>query len=67
MNPLKVLGTSLRALFAAVVAFGTGLSAVLVGDVGIGALTDGQWVTIGLGALIAFGGVWGIVNVKANA
>lgn len=56
--------TSLRAIYAGVAAFLTGLSAVLVGDVSIGDLTDGQWVTLGLGALTAFGGVWGFVNLK---
>lgn len=61
---MKYLGKSLRAIFAGLVAFGTGLSAILVGDVGMGALTDGQWVTLAMGALIAFGGVWGIVNAK---
>lgn len=64
MKVLAYVGKSLRSIFAGLVAFGTGLSAVLVGDVGMGDLSDGQWVTIGLGSLIALGGVWGFVNPK---
>jgi hypothetical protein len=38
------------------------LAAVLVGDLGLGDLSDGQWVVIGLSALVAGGGVFGISN-----
>lgn len=63
---IKYVGMTLRAIFAAAAALGTGLAAVLVDNASIGDLTDGQWVTIALGALVAFGGVFGISNVKAK-
>jgi hypothetical protein len=62
---MKWIGTSLRAIFAGLVAFGTALTTVLVDDASIGDLTDGQWLIAALGALIAFGGVWGITNKPA--
>lgn len=61
---MKAIAKSMRAIYAGVVAGLTGLSAVLVGEVGLGDLTDGQWVTIALGAIVAAGGVWGFVNPK---
>jgi hypothetical protein len=61
------IGQSLRAFFAAVVAALSGLVTVLVGDANFGDLTAGQWVTIALAAVVAFGGVWGLVNQKASA
>lgn len=51
-----------KAIYAAVVAGLGALAAVLVGDVGLGDLSDGQWVTVVLAALVAGGGVAGIKN-----
>jgi hypothetical protein len=51
-----------KALYASVVAWLGALSAVLVGDIGISDLTDGQWVVVVLSALVAGGGVFGIPN-----
>lgn len=59
---MKYVKMTLRALYAAAAAIGTGLSAVLVNNASIGDLTDGQWVVIAVGALAAFGGVYGITN-----
>lgn len=49
-----------KAAFAGVLAFGGSLAAVMVGDVGFGDVTDGQWVTAILFGLVAAGGVFGI-------
>jgi hypothetical protein len=51
-----------KAIYALVVAGLGSLAAVLVGDVGIGDLSAGQWVTIALAAIVAGGGVYGISN-----
>lgn len=51
-----------KAIYAAIVAGLGSLAAVLVGDVGLGDVTDGQWITVVLAALIAGGGVFGIRN-----
>lgn len=51
-----------KAIYAAVVASLGALAAVLVGDVGLGDLSDGQWVTVVLAGLVAGGGVFGIRN-----
>lgn len=56
------LAESAKAVFAALVAGLGALAAVLVGAVGFGDVTDGQWVTIALAALVAGGGVFGIPN-----
>jgi hypothetical protein len=61
---MKFIGQALRAFYAALVAALSGLVTVLVGDSGLGDLTAGQWVTIALAALVAFGGVYGISNRK---
>lgn len=53
-----------KAFYAAVVAGLGALAAVLVGDVGLGDLSDGQWVTVVLAALVAGGGVAGIKNAE---
>jgi hypothetical protein len=55
-----------KAIYAAVVAGLGALAAVLVGDVGIGDLSDGQWVTVVLAALVAGGGVAGIKNAPPS-
>lgn len=59
-----VLG-ALKAFYAALIAALSGLVTVLVGDMGFGDLTAGQWVTIALAALVAFGGTYGISNRSA--
>lgn len=59
---MKFIATALKAFYAAIVASLSGLVAVLIGDVGFTDLTAGQWVTIALAAVIAFGGVYGITN-----
>lgn len=51
-----------KAIYAAIVAALSGLVTVLVGDTAFADLTAGQWVTIVLAALIAFGGTYGITN-----
>jgi len=51
-----------KAVYAAVIAALSGLVTVLVGDIGFGDLSSGQWVTIVLAALVAGGGTWGISN-----
>jgi len=58
MNP----GLYAKAIYAFIVAGLGALAAVLVGDLGLGDLSDGQWVVIGLSALVAGGGVFGISN-----
>lgn len=59
MNRLAVAA---KAVFAFLVAGLGSLAAVMVGDAGFGDVTDGQWVTIVLAALVAGGGVYGIPN-----
>jgi hypothetical protein len=56
-----VLGAA-KAVYAAVVAGLGALAAILVGDIGFTDVTDGQWVTVVLAALVAGGGVYGIPN-----
>jgi hypothetical protein len=64
---VKFLGTMARAILAGAIAFGTGLTAVLGEQTTIGGLTQGQWATICVGAVIAFGAVWGVTNAKPGA
>lgn len=59
---MKFVATALKAFFAATVAFLGGLAVPLVGDTGFTDITAGQWVTIALATVIAFGGVFGITN-----
>ncbi len=49
----------IKALYAAAVGFLGQLAIVLVGDVTFAEISNGQWVTAFLFALIAFGGVLG--------
>jgi hypothetical protein len=58
----NIMLVAAKAFYAAAVAALSGLVTVLVGDVGIDDLSAGQWVTIALAALIAFGGTYGIAN-----
>lgn len=60
MNVLPFVAQALKAFYAAAVAALSGLVTVLVGDAGFGDLTAGQWVTIALAALVAFGGVYAL-------
>jgi hypothetical protein len=55
-----------KAAFGGLVAFLGALTTVMVGDVGFGDVTDGQWVSAILTALIAAGGVWGIPYVSSK-
>jgi hypothetical protein len=55
-----------KAIYALVVAGLGALATVLVGDSGFGDVTDGQWVTIVLAALVAGGGVFGIKNAPPS-
>lgn len=56
----KIIPTTGKAVYAALVAFLGSIGVVLVGDTGLGELTAGQWVAAVLAALIAAGGVWNI-------
>lgn len=56
------LGKAAKAIVGGLLAGLGALAAVLVGDVGLGDVTDGQWVTIALAALTTFAGVYGIRN-----
>jgi hypothetical protein len=51
-----------KAFYAAAIAALSGLSAVLVGGDSFGQVSAGQWVSIALAALVAFGGVYGLTN-----
>lgn len=51
-----------KALFAGVGGFLGSLVVVMVGDVGFGEVTDGQWVAAVAAGLALAGGVWGIPN-----
>lgn len=59
---MSFLSTALKAIYAAIVAALSGLVTVLVGDAGFSDLTAGQWVTIALATVIAFGGTYGLTN-----
>lgn len=63
---VKFFGTMARAILAGAIAFGTGLTAVLGEKATIGGLTQGQWATICVGAVVAFGAVWGVTNAKPD-
>jgi len=52
----------LKAFYAAAVAFLGGLVAILVGNQPFSRITDGQWVSLALVALTAFGGVYGLAG-----
>jgi hypothetical protein len=53
-----------KAIFAGIIAGLSAVAAVLVDNASIGDLTDGQWVTVVLASLVAFGGVAGIKNAE---
>lgn len=52
-----------KAAFGGVTAFLGTLAVVMVGDVGFGDITDGQWVAAVLEGLVVAGGVYGIPYV----
>jgi hypothetical protein len=56
-----VLG-ALKAFYAAAIAVLTGLVALLVNNTSLGDITAGQWVTLVLAGLVAFGGTYGLTN-----
>lgn len=55
-----------KAVYAFVVAGLSSVGVVLVGDVGLGDVTTGQWVAALLAALLAGGGVYGIKNADGG-
>lgn len=59
---LRFFAQSAKAFLAALIAGLSALASVLVGDVGIGEVTHGQWVTIALATVVAFAAVWGVPN-----
>lgn len=56
------VGLYAKAIYAFVVAGLGAIATVLVDNASLGDLTDGQWVTVILAALVAGGGVFGIPN-----
>lgn len=63
---LRGIAQAAKAIYATVVAGLGALVTVLVGDVGIGDVTDGQWAFIAFTALVAGGGVYGIRNAEPS-
>lgn len=61
------LATVLKAIYAGLVGFLTSLATVLVGNVGFGDVTAGQWVAAVLAGMALAGGVWRIPNRKTTA
>lgn len=59
---MKFVQQSLKAFYAAAAAALSGLAAILVGNATFSDITAGQWVTIAVAALAAFGAVWGVTN-----
>jgi hypothetical protein len=57
---MKYLPQFGKALYGGVVSFLGALSTVLVGDVGFGDVSDGQWLAAILSGLIVAGGVYGL-------
>lgn len=57
---MKYLPQFGKAAYAGVVSFLASLATVLVGDIGFGDVTAGQWVTAALAGLVVAGGVYGI-------
>jgi hypothetical protein len=58
--------TAAKAFCAAGIAVLSSLASVFVGETGFGDLTTGQWMTVALAALAAFGGVYGVTNSPAK-
>ena len=53
-------GRLLKAFYSAAVAFLGALSTILVGSATFADVTEGQWTTLTLTALLAFGGTFGL-------
>jgi hypothetical protein len=64
MGPL--INKAAKAILAAVIAGLGSLATVMVGDAEFADLTTGQWVTITLAVIVAFGGVYGVRNSPAT-
>lgn len=56
-----------KAAFGGIVAGLGSLTIVMVGDVGFGDITDGQWLASVLEALVVGGGVYGIKYVPRGS
>lgn len=56
-----------KAAYSGALGFLGSLAVVLVGDVGFGDITDGQWVSAVLLALVSAGGVYGIPYKPAGS
>lgn len=61
MKP-EVFAVYAKAFYAGLIAALGSLSAIMVGDFSFADVTAGQWVTIVLAGLVAFGGVAKITN-----
>lgn len=61
---LKFFARAGRGILAGIGAFGAGLSGVMVGDVGVGDITQSQWLVISLLAWGTAMATWGFVNPK---
>lgn len=59
---MNQLGQIAKAIYATIVAALGSLASIMVGDVGFGDVTDGQWVSVVVVALVAGGGTYGIPN-----
>lgn len=59
---MKQAAKAAKAIYATVIGFLSAIGVVLVGDVGFGDITAGQWVAAVLAAVLAGGGVYGITN-----
>lgn len=59
---MEFVKVAAKAVYATVVAALGALAAILVGNVGFGDVTSGQWVAIVLAGLVAGGGVYGLPN-----
>ena len=55
-----------KAIYAGVVMFLGSVSAILIGDIGFGDITSGQWVAIALATVVAVGGVFGLQAAPAS-
>jgi hypothetical protein len=56
------LSKVLKGLYSAAVSVLGSLAVVLTGSSTFSSLGDGQWVTIGLAGLVAFGGTFGLAG-----
>lgn len=58
----KTAGKLLKAAYAGLLTFLSGLSTLLVGSTTFAAVTDGQWVTLSAWTLAAIGSVYGLAG-----